>query len=105
LINAGKLEEAEWALTKIARFNNKPDFVLDQSMFGKNTEEAVPYAYSVVVERKNGRRIDIETVGSVKAYANLNPHRDHITRSDFKESIIEVEFEGEGPAAEFKQAA
>jgi hypothetical protein len=102
LINAGRLEEAEWALTKIARFNNKPDFVLDQSMFGKDAVEAVPYAYSVVVERKSGRRIDTETVGSVKAFANLNPHRDHITRSDFKESIIEVEFENEGLAADFK---
>jgi hypothetical protein len=74
-------------------------------MFGKNVTEAIPYAYSVIVERKNGRRIDIETVGSVKAYANLDPHRERITRSDFKESMIEIEFETEGLAAEFKSAA
>ena len=69
LINSGRLEEAEWALTKVARVNNAPDFVFDPSMFGKDKHDLIPCAFNIVVQRDNGRRIDGEIMGSVKAYA------------------------------------
>jgi hypothetical protein len=86
LINAGRIEEAEWSLTKIARFNGRPDFCLEAKQFEKIL--ATPISYNVLVKRENGRRIDVDTVGSVKAFANLNPHADKILRTNFKESLI-----------------